>query len=31
MFTILKYEGANTDFWQPEKTLSEFTTPEPEH
>jgi FtsP/CotA-like multicopper oxidase with cupredoxin domain len=31
MFTVLKYEGANTDFWQPEKTLSEFTTPEPEH
>jgi FtsP/CotA-like multicopper oxidase with cupredoxin domain len=24
MFTVLKYEGANTEFWQPEKTLSEI-------
>jgi FtsP/CotA-like multicopper oxidase with cupredoxin domain len=28
MFTVLKYEGANTEFWQPEKTLSELVTPE---
>jgi FtsP/CotA-like multicopper oxidase with cupredoxin domain len=27
MFTVLKYEGANTEFWQPEKTLSELVTP----
>jgi FtsP/CotA-like multicopper oxidase with cupredoxin domain len=25
MFTVLKYEGANTEFWQPNKTLSELT------
>jgi FtsP/CotA-like multicopper oxidase with cupredoxin domain len=24
MFTVLKYEGANTEFWQPEKTSSEI-------
>ena len=24
MFTVLKYEGADTKFWQPEKTLSEL-------
>jgi FtsP/CotA-like multicopper oxidase with cupredoxin domain len=30
MFTVLKYEGANTEFWQPEKTFSELVTPEPE-
>jgi FtsP/CotA-like multicopper oxidase with cupredoxin domain len=29
MFTVLKYEGANTDFWQPEKTLSEIPGLEP--
>jgi FtsP/CotA-like multicopper oxidase with cupredoxin domain len=26
MFTVLKYEGANTEFWRPEKTLSELAT-----
>ncbi|HEY4780978.1 MAG TPA: multicopper oxidase domain-containing protein [Chthoniobacterales bacterium] len=30
MFTVLKYEGANTEFWQPEKTLSELVAPEQE-
>jgi FtsP/CotA-like multicopper oxidase with cupredoxin domain len=29
MFTVLKYEGANTEFWQPEKTLSEIPGLEP--
>jgi FtsP/CotA-like multicopper oxidase with cupredoxin domain len=29
MFTVLKYQGANTDFWQPEKTLSEIPGLEP--
>jgi FtsP/CotA-like multicopper oxidase with cupredoxin domain len=29
MFTVLKYEGANTEFWQPEKTLSEIPSLEP--
>jgi FtsP/CotA-like multicopper oxidase with cupredoxin domain len=29
MFTVLKYEGANTEFWQPEKTLSEIPDLEP--
>jgi FtsP/CotA-like multicopper oxidase with cupredoxin domain len=26
MFTVLKYEGANTELWRPEKTLSELAT-----
>jgi FtsP/CotA-like multicopper oxidase with cupredoxin domain len=26
MFTVLKYEGADTEFWKPEKTLSELVT-----
>ena len=26
MFTVLKYEGASTEFWKPEKTLSELAT-----
>ena len=26
MFTVLKYEGADTEFWKPEKTLSELAT-----
>jgi len=26
MFTVLKYEGADTEFWQPEKTLTELVT-----
>ncbi len=30
MFTVLKYEGANTEFWQPDKTLSELATLGPE-
>jgi FtsP/CotA-like multicopper oxidase with cupredoxin domain len=30
MFTVLKYEGANTEFWQPDKTLSELATLAPE-
>jgi FtsP/CotA-like multicopper oxidase with cupredoxin domain len=25
MFTVLKYEGADTQFWQPEKTLTELS------
>jgi FtsP/CotA-like multicopper oxidase with cupredoxin domain len=25
MFTVLKYDGADTKFWQPEKTLTEFS------
>jgi FtsP/CotA-like multicopper oxidase with cupredoxin domain len=29
MFTVLKYDGANTEFWQPEKTLSEIPGLEP--
>ena len=29
MFTVLKYEGVNTEFWQPDKTLSELATPGP--
>jgi FtsP/CotA-like multicopper oxidase with cupredoxin domain len=29
MFTVLKYEGANTEFWQPEKTGSEIPGLEP--
>jgi hypothetical protein len=24
MFTVMKYHGADTQFWQPEKTLSEL-------
>jgi FtsP/CotA-like multicopper oxidase with cupredoxin domain len=27
MFTVLKYQGADTKFWQPEKSLSELATP----
>ena len=26
MFTVLKYQGADTEFWKPEKTLSELAT-----
>ena len=26
MFTVLRYEGADTEFWKPEKTLSELVT-----
>ena len=26
MFTVVKYQGANTEFWKPEKTLSELTS-----
>jgi hypothetical protein len=25
MFTVLKYDGADTKFWQPEKTLTELS------
>ena len=25
MFTVLKYDGADTEFWQPEKTLTELS------
>lgn len=27
MFTVLKYEGADTKFWQPEKTRTELEHP----
>jgi Multicopper oxidase len=27
MFTVVRYQGANTEFWKPEKTLSELTSP----
>jgi hypothetical protein len=26
MFTVLKYDGADTQFWQPEKTLTELAS-----
>jgi len=29
MFTVLQYDAANTEFWQPEKTLSEIPGLEP--
>ena len=29
MFTVLKYEGVNSGFWQPEKTRSEIVGLEP--
>jgi FtsP/CotA-like multicopper oxidase with cupredoxin domain len=29
MFTVLKYDGVNTEFWQPDKTLGELATPGP--
>jgi FtsP/CotA-like multicopper oxidase with cupredoxin domain len=29
MFTVLKYQGANSEFWQPEKTRSEIAGLEP--
>ncbi len=30
MFTVLKYEGANSEFWQPEKSRSEIAGLEPQ-
>ncbi len=30
MFTVLKYEGTNSEFWQPEKTRSEIPGLEPQ-
>jgi hypothetical protein len=27
MFTVVKYEGADTTFWQPDKTKTELENP----